>query len=167
MKISIIKSCSEHLKYSQVIMELIFIEAEKKNMIEWAKEDIEKMITSGMSVIAIYGDEAIGFCGCWEWENYLEIAALIVDSNHRKHGIGTALFEELLNIAKSRVGKKEIIVMPNTLSARIAHHYNFFNKQKKYFNEEVWKACRTCREYENFPCCHCEPAVYQAKEDAE
>ncbi len=80
----IIVSSTLYCNLSKKIEEMIAIEAEKGNMLKWKEQNLAKVIAKGDAVLAITGEDVIGFASLNCWRNYTEICALVVSPLYRE-----------------------------------------------------------------------------------
>lgn len=159
MSLKIIIGKESEGKYAKNLCSFIRVEARRKKMLAWDLATIEDSICAGHSLLAFMDDKLAGHVCVAEWRNYTEICALIVDEKYRRHGIGTRLLKEAVGLAGKLAPKKHIIILPNEKSYPISKRSGFQEKSKAYFESEIWDACSSCGEKDNFPNCHCRPMI--------
>ena len=126
-------------------------------MLHWSLENLAESIKSGNSLLAFEGKKLIGHVCLFEWNDYVEVCALIVGVDSRGQGIGTQLIKEAVRLAKQKFGRKKLIMLPNAESYPIGRKAGFSEKGKNYYEPEIWGSCHLCEEFKCFPDCHCRP----------
>ena len=157
--IKIVTGNALHSHFSKNWEKMIDPEAKKNKMLKWNEADLKKAISDSNSVLALVGEEAVGFVCLILRQKYVEICALIVTPEHRKRGIGMALMEKAISLAKEEHSDKSIILFSNEISSRMCEKFGFVIADKKSLNIETWKACDVCPEHKNFPDCRCQPMM--------
>lgn len=157
--VKIVTGNASHSHFSGNLEKMIGPEAERSKMLKWNEADLKKVINDGDSVLALVGKEIVGFTCLILYQKYVEICALIVASEHRKNGIGMALMEKAVNLAKEKHSDKIIILLPNKVSFYMGEKFGFIVTDKNSFDNEIWEGCVLCLEHKNFPDCHCQPMM--------
>lgn len=157
--VEIVASNASHSHFSENLEKMIDPEAKKSKMLKWSEADLKKVINDGNSILALTNKETVGFTCLILYQKYVEICALIVASEHRKKGIGMALMEKAVNLAKEKHSDKIIILLPNKISFHMGKKFGFIVTDKNSFDDEVWENCIFCLEHKNFPDCHCQPMM--------
>jgi len=143
------------------IKKMLDIEVAKSTMTAHSEEEIKTAIANGDALTAFIEDVVVGYVELIHWKDYLEISALIVDEKYRRCGIGSALIEEAVKLAKTKHSEKELIALTNVISTEIICKHGFVQKKKDWFSDEIWELCSGCQEEKIFPDCHCVPLVYE------
>ncbi len=106
----------------------------------WNSNILESELKNPFSkyIIARLETEVVGFAGVIDTVDQMEITNIVVKKNFRKNGIGNALIQELIRLAKYN-GKEEITleVKSTNLVAIKLYEKNGFKKtglRKKYYN---------------------------------
>jgi GNAT superfamily N-acetyltransferase len=109
-------------------------------------------IESGRAVLALRGDELVGFGYFSEWEGgkYLSHSGLVVREDFRGRGLARRLKERILRASQALF--PEAITMSLTTSPAVQalnRSLGFRDAPLEALtsDEEFWKGCRTCRNY--------------------
>lgn len=145
--------------FSKKLEEMIEVEAKKRKMLAWKEATLSEVIDKGDAVFALVDCGMVGFVCLTLYIQYVEICALIVVSEHRNKKIGSSLMEKAISLAKEKYPDKAIILLSNTISFYMGEKFGFTVVEKSIFDNEIWESCVFCREYKNFPQCHCRPMM--------
>ncbi len=159
MEIRVASGNEKSNEHAQLLSGMIDGEAKRNKMLAWDAVTLEASIEQGHSLLAFENGRLVGHICLFPWKNYVEICALIVDSERRHCGIGTALLRKSLELSEELFGHKPVIILPNEDSFPLSRKAGFEEKQKLYFEGEIWESCVLCREHKKFPNCHCKPMI--------
>ena len=159
-KLSVETANESHLNLVDDIWQMITIEAQQNNMVTQSPEAIKEQITKGDAILAFMNGQVVGYVCLEHWTNYIEIGALTVKPNYRQHRIGTKLTQSVLRLALSKYPEKSTIILPNQISSQIMLKLGFVEKEKDFFDPEIWSLCSACIDQPNFPNCRCQAMIW-------
>ncbi len=97
MDISIVPLNYEHIKEVSNLSASAFPKAEQWDVFS-LKGELVKHISH--SFVALHQDKVIGFVGMWIIVDEAQINTIVIDSNYRNTGVGTALLTHIINYCK-------------------------------------------------------------------
>ncbi len=97
MDISIVPLDYEHIKEVSNLSASTFPKAEQWDVFS-LKGELVKHISH--SFVALHQDKVIGFVGMWIIVDEAQINTIVIDSNYRNTGVGTALLTHIINYCK-------------------------------------------------------------------
>ncbi|MFN3840473.1 MAG: GNAT family N-acetyltransferase [Cyclobacteriaceae bacterium] len=117
-------------------------------------EYIEKKMEEGKSVIAVTRDGTwVGFCyiEAWEHEKYVANSGLIVAPPFRKTGVATAIKRKIFELSRQRYPQAKLFGLTTGLAVMKINSdlgYEPVTYSELTTDEEFWKGCRSCVNYE-------------------
>jgi hypothetical protein len=145
----------KHLQYVDEI--LATIEAATKvrgtGIAKRRPEYIAQKMNEGKAIIAMKGDEFVGFCYIESWSHgeFVANSGLIVKSDHRGHGLAKRIKQTAFNLSRSLFPNAKIFGLTTGLAVMK------INTQLGYvpvtFSEltadtTFWKGCESCINYD-------------------
>ncbi|MFH0739532.1 MAG: GNAT family N-acetyltransferase [bacterium] len=132
-------------------------------MLKRDESDIVAKIVSQEAFLVLNNKKPVGYVELDAWpieakiENNLlvEIGGLVVDPEYRHRGIGTDLVKEAVQLSQKRFPGRRIITLANKNSFPIFEKAGMEEIEKRYLPEALWSVCPRCKDYDNFPSCHC------------
>ena len=109
------------------------------------RADIEKNLPH-FHVVEIDGE--LLACGSLEHftEELAEVRSLMVRTDIKRSGLGRAIVQELINLARSRKVKR---LMALTYVPEFFHRMGFKTVNKEIFPEKIWGICVNCYKFHN------------------
>ena len=117
-------------------------------------EYIQSKMDEGKAVIALTPDEAwVGFCyvEAWEHGKYVANSGLIVSPAFRKSGVATEIKRKVFELSRKRYPKAKIFGLTTGLAVMKINSdlgYEPVTYSELTNDEEFWKGCRSCINYE-------------------
>ena len=110
----------------------------------WSKEALEQELLNENRIYILAKDEntneILGFAGISIIFNEAELMNIVVKKNKRKHGIGKALLEKIINICiENNIEVVKLEVNENNISARNLYKSCGFiqtGKRERYYNNK-------------------------------
>jgi GNAT superfamily N-acetyltransferase len=115
---------------------------------------IEKKMDEGKAVIAVTTEGAwVGFCyiEAWEHEKYVANSGLIVSPPFRKTGVATAIKRKIFELSRQKYPEAKIFGLTTGLAVMKINSdlgYEPVTYSELTTDEEFWKGCRSCVNYE-------------------
>lgn len=115
---------------------------------------IQKKMEEGKAVIAVTKDGTwAGFCyiEAWEHEKYVANSGLIVSPPFRKTGIATEIKRKIFELSRKRYPNAKIFGLTTGLAVMKINSdlgYEPVTYSELTTDEEFWKGCRSCVNYE-------------------
>lgn len=155
------QTSADDAKFVGQIYELTRSEMNENNLAIKDRAQISREIIDERSFIAVDENSRVfGYVSFHEWHCGIEIMSLVVRSDRRRQGLGSALVAAIVDYARSRFPGKDIIAMANHNSAPIIVRNGFASYSKFAVADELQEACAGCQEEKDFPNCHCQPLIY-------
>lgn len=155
MDIKIEISNESHLHYAPVICELIQVSAAERGtgIALRALSYIEKKLASGNAVVAIDGEQLVGFCyiETWSHDNYVANSGLVIHPAYRKQGLAAAIKRVAFNYARAKHPDAKVFGI--TTSAAVMKINSELGYQPVPFSEltqddAFWNGCQSCPNYD-------------------
>lgn len=115
---------------------------------------IEKKMEEGKAVIAVTtAGTWVGFCyiEAWEHEKYVANSGLIVSPPFRKTGVATAIKRKIFELSRQKYPESKIFGLTTGLAVMKINSelgYEPVTYSELTTDEEFWKGCRSCVNYE-------------------
>jgi hypothetical protein len=115
---------------------------------------IRRKMEEGKSVIALTPeDEWVGFCyiEAWEHDKYVANSGLIVAPAFRKSGVATEIKRKIFSLSREKYPHAKIFGLTTGLAVMKINSdlgYEPVTYSELTNNEEFWKGCRSCVNYE-------------------
>jgi len=155
MQAKIVVANHSHGKYSTAICEMIEEAAQKRGtgIAKRKPEYILEKITEGNAVIALHGDDVIGFCYIESWEDkkYVVNSGLIVHPDFRKTGLAKSIKKEIFLLSKDKYPNAKLFGITTSMAVmRINSDLGYkpatFSELTK--DEAFWNGCKSCTNYD-------------------
>lgn len=155
--LEILRGRKEFVKFASTIRNLIEEEAEQNNMLPRNTESIISEMICGSCFLALKDEELFGYVAVAPWDELelTEIMSLITVPQYRRKGVGTALAEKAFELAKVLYPNYKIIALANQNSRGIFQKQGLIQIPKLSLPEQLWSVCPECKDFVNFPDCHC------------
>jgi N-acetylglutamate synthase-like GNAT family acetyltransferase len=117
-------------------------------------EYIEKKMEEGKAVIAVTSEgEWVGFCyiEAWEHGKYVANSGLIVSPAFRKSGVAKEIKQKVFNLSRQKYPDSKIFGLTTGLAVMKINSdlgYEPVTYSELTNDEEFWKGCRSCVNYE-------------------
>ena len=117
-------------------------------------EYIEKKMEEGKAVIAVMPDKTwVGFCyiEAWEHDKYVANSGLIVSPAFRKSGVAKQIKQRVFNLSREKYPNSKIFGLTTGLAVMKINSdlgYEPVTYSELTNDEEFWKGCRSCVNYE-------------------
>lgn len=117
-------------------------------------EYIQKKMDEGKAVIAVTPEGTwVGFCyiEAWEHEKYVANSGLIVSPPFRKTGVATAIKRKIFELSRQRYPQAKLFGLTTGLAVMKINSdlgYEPVTYSELTTDEEFWKGCRSCVNYE-------------------
>ena len=141
-------------------------------------EYIERKMEEGKAVIAVTADGTwVGFCyiEAWEHGKYVANSGLIVSPAFRKSGVAKEIKQKVFNLSREKYPDSKIFGLTTGLAVMKINSdlgYEPVTYSELTNDEEFWKGCRSCVNYEILKSkerknCMCTAMLYDPVEAAE
>ena len=165
-----------HISYAQLICDTIE-EAAKRRGTGIAKRTPEYIISkikSGNAVIALDGDNFVGFCyiESWSHNKFVANSGLIVHPNYRGLGMATRIKQKIFEHSRAKYPEAKIFGITTGLAVMKMNSqlgYKPVTFSELTTDEAFWKGCQTCKNYDvlqrtNQTMCLCTGMLYDPNE---
>ncbi|MCW5910812.1 MAG: GNAT family N-acetyltransferase [Cyclobacteriaceae bacterium] len=138
---------------------------------------VRMKINEGKAVIAVTKDGTwVGFCyiEAWEHEKYVANSGLIVSPPFRKTGVATEIKRKVFELSRKKYPESKIFGLTTGLAVMKINSdlgYEPVTYSELTTDEEFWKGCRSCVNYEILVAkgrknCMCTAMLFDPVEDA-
>jgi hypothetical protein len=178
-KIIIREATPEDKKYAETItMEMAeSAKARGTGIAKRSPDYIEQKMDEGKAVIALTKDGTwVGFCyiEAWEHEKYVANSGLIVAPAFRKSGVATDIKKKVFSLSRKKYPEAKIFGLTTGLAVMKINSdlgYEPVTYSELTNDEEFWKGCRSCVNYEILKSkdrknCMCTAMLYDPVEKA-
>ncbi|MCX4263999.1 MAG: GNAT family N-acetyltransferase [Muribaculaceae bacterium] len=174
-QVTVMFASEEHTKYADLIVKLIYESALQRGtgIARRSPQYIIDKIKGGKAVVALYGDQLIGFSYIESWSHgdYVATSGLIVDPEFRKLGLAGRIKNKTFELARRRFPYAKIFSITTSLpvmklNSRLGYKPVTFSELTQ--DEEFWKGCEGCKNYDilcrnNRRMCLCYGMLYDPK----
>ena len=175
-KVTVEVASDKHLKYVDEILRTIESAAKDRGtgIAKRRPEYVESKIKEGKAIIAMDGDNFVGFCyiECWGHESFVANSGLIVKSDYRGQGVATRIKKKAFELSRERFPDAKIFSI-TTGAAVMKMNYQFGFRPVPFSeltdDPEFWKGCEGCRHFDilkshDYKMCICTGLLYDPKE---
>ena len=154
-KITIQVAGEAHYKYAQAICDLIAESAKQRGtgIAKREPEYVKEKMATNKAIIALQGEELVGFCyiETWGHENYVANSGLIVNPAYRKQGIARRIKKVAFDHARNKYPKAKVFGITTSgtvmaINSDLGYRPVTFSKLTQ--DEEFWKGCQSCPNYD-------------------
>ena len=147
---------ADDLKYAELITAEMASSAEKRGtgIARRSPEYIIKKMEEGKAIIAVTpGGEWVGFCyiEAWGHEKFVANSGLIVAPEFRGQGVATAIKRRIFELSRLKYPQAKIFGLTTGLAVMKINSelgYEPVTYSELTDDEEFWKGCRSCVNYE-------------------
>ena len=164
-----------HLVYAERICQLIYESALQRGtgIAKRSPEYIASKITGGKAVVALEGDNLVGFSyiECWGHGDFVATSGLIVDPAYRRAGLAAQIKVRTFELARARFPYAKIFSITTSLpvmklNTRLGYKPVTFSELTD--DKEFWAGCEGCCNYDilvrnNHRMCLCTGMLYDPK----
>ncbi len=166
----------EHAHFAERICDLIYESALQRGtgIARRSTDYITSKITGGKAVVALDGEELIGFSyiECWGHGDFVATSGLIVDPAYRHLGLAGRIKEKTFELARTRFPYAKIFSITTSLpvmklNSRMGYKPVTFSELTD--DEEFWQGCKGCVNYDilqrnNRRMCLCTGMLFDPKQ---
>lgn len=174
---NIIVASEEHIKYVDEILETIAVAAKARGT-GIAKRDpeyVKKKMREGKAIIAMHGDDFVGFCYIESWghEKFVANSGLIVKNEYRGHGLAKKIKHKAFELSRKKWPNAKIFGLTSTLAVMKINTelgYKPVTFSELTDDPSFWKGCQGCINYDvltrnNFTKCICTGMLFDPAKD--
>lgn len=140
-----------HVSYTQIILDTIETAAKVRGtgIARRSPEYVELKIREGKAIIALQGEEFVGFCYIETWGNkqFVANSGLIVVDSMRGKGLAKAIKKRAFDLSRERYPEAKIFGLTTGIAVmRINTElgYSPVPYSELTDDESFWKGCETC-----------------------
>ncbi len=179
MKVSIEIAGEQHLSFAEDISKLIETSAQQRGtgIAKRTPEYIQRKMANGNAVIALLGEQLVGFCyvEVWSHGRYVANSGLIVAPEFRQNGLAKAIKEKAFNLARDKYPQARVFGITTSLAVMKINSqlgYTPVTFSELTQDEDFWKGCQSCPNYDilmrcNHRMCLCTGMLAPSKEEQE
>ncbi|MEZ4888368.1 MAG: GNAT family N-acetyltransferase [Chitinophagales bacterium] len=142
---------NHHALYAPAICKMIAESAAQRGtgIAKRSPEEIAAKIEAGKAVIALCGEELVGFCYIQEWQEgeFSSNSALIVHPHYRSRGIAKAIKEKAFELARQKFPNAKLFGLTTSLpvmkiNSELGYKPVTFNLIPS--DDQFWEGCKGC-----------------------
>ena len=170
--ISVITATSEHHRYISDILSAIHDATLEKGTSIVMRDPayLAQKMDEGKAVIALRGDEFVGFCylECWEGGRFVANSGMIVRPEFRGQGIASRIKSAIVQICRTMFPDAKIFGITKSqavikMSLRLGFSKASYSELTS--DPAFWKGCATCPHYHtllanNGQACECQGLIF-------
>lgn len=144
-----------HLKYAISICKMMEAAAQIRGtgIAKRKPAYIQKKMSQGHGVIALDGDEVVGFCyiESWEGHRYVANSGLITHPNYRKIGLAKAIKETTFKLSKQQFPEAKLFGITTSMAVMKINSnlgYKPVTFSELTQDENYWNGCKSCANYD-------------------
>ncbi len=155
MKVQLMVATSNHTELAEQIVELIATAAKLRGT-GIARRDpmyIRKKMLEGKAIIAMDGEQPVGFCYIETWDNkkYVVNSGLIVHPDYRGIGLASKIKEAAFNLSRKKYPGVKLFGITTSLAvmkinSKLGYKPVTFSELTQ--DEAFWKGCESCPNYD-------------------
>ena len=154
-KVTVEVATGKHLKYVNEILATIESAAKDRGtgIAKRKPEYVESKIKEGKAIIAMDGDNFVGFCyiECWGHESFVANSGLIVKSDYRGQGVATMIKKKAFELSRERFPDAKIFGLTTgqavmNINTKLGYVPVTFGELTD--DPTFWKGCESCVNYD-------------------
>jgi len=169
---NVIIANASHTSYADVICKTIEESANVRGtgIARRTPEYILKRIENGNAVIALDGDQFVGFCYIEQWGHgkFVANSGLIVHPDYRGKGVAKLIKKKIFEHSRTKFPNAKVFSITTGLAVMKMNSelgYKPVTFSELTDDQEFWKGCQTCRNYDvlqrtNQSMCMCTGMLY-------
>ncbi|MEZ4918122.1 MAG: GNAT family N-acetyltransferase [Saprospiraceae bacterium] len=155
MSIQVTVASGEHLHHAEAIC-IMMEEAARVRGTGIAKREpsyIQDKMLHGDAIIALDGDDVIGFCyiNSWDEGNYIANSGLIIHPDYRKTGLARSIKKQTFDLSKRRFPDAKLFGITTSLAVMKINSdlgYKPVTFSELTQDEAFWQNCQSCKNYD-------------------
>lgn len=175
MNVVIHIATSSFVSYAQEICDLIYESAQARGtgIAKRSAEYIAEKINAGKAVIALDGEQLVGFAyiETFSHQRFVANSGLVVHPNYRNQGLAKKIKLKIFNLSRKLYPNAKIFSITTGLAVMKMNTELGFKPvtfSELTDDEEFWKGCQGCRNYDilqrnSYKMCLCTGLLYDAK----
>jgi GNAT superfamily N-acetyltransferase len=176
--VNIVIADTTHYRFADAICETINKSAVERDtgIARRTPEYIKSKMENGNAVIALDGDNLIGFCYIERWDHgkYVANSGLVVHHDYRGQGYAKKIKQKIFELSRDKFPDAKIFGITTGLPVMKINYelgYQPVTFSELTTDEAFWKGCQTCKNYDvltrtNRKMCLCTGMLYDpAKKD--
>lgn len=155
MNIKIEVASAEHEKYAEAICQLIEDSAKARGtgIAKREPEYIKTKLNAGNAVIALNGEDLVGFCYIEKWDHgkYVANSGLIVNPNYRKLGLARAIKKRIFQLSQDKFPQARVFGITTSLAVMRINSslgYRPVTFSELTQDDAFWKGCSSCPNFD-------------------
>ena len=140
-----------HLKYASSICAMMEAAAKIRGtgIAKRQPDYLENKMQEGKAIIALWGEEVVGFCYIenWEGQKYVANSGLIVHHEHRKTGLAKAIKKATFQLSKKKFPNARLFGITTSLPVmKINSDLGYIPVTFSELTQDdiFWKGCQSC-----------------------
>ncbi|MEN6618211.1 MAG: GNAT family N-acetyltransferase [Rikenellaceae bacterium] len=176
MDVNICVANISHVKYAEKICELVYISAQERGtgIATRTPEYIAEKMIAGKAVIALAGDEIVGFSyiETWSHSKFVANSGLIVAHEYRHSGLARRVKAKIFELSRKIYPDAKIFSITTGLAVMKLNTELGFKPvtfSELTDDKEFWKGCEGCKNFDilqrnNHKMCLCTGLLYDPAE---
>ncbi|MBK5195006.1 MAG: GNAT family N-acetyltransferase [Proteiniphilum sp.] len=175
MNVVIHIATSSFISFAQEICDLIYESAQARGtgIAKRSAEYIAEKINAGKAVIALDGDQLVGFAyiETFSHQRFVANSGLVVHPDYRNQGLAKKIKRKIFDLSRKLYPNAKIFSITTGLAVMKMNTELGFKPvtfSELTDDEEFWKGCQGCRNYDilqrnNYKMCLCTGLLYDSK----
>jgi hypothetical protein len=176
MDVNICVANISHVKYAERICELVYISALERGtgIAKRSPEYIAEKMIAGKAVIAIAGDEVVGFSyiETWGHSKFVANSGLVIAHDYRQSGLARKVKARIFELSRTKYPDAKIFSITTGLAVMKLNTELGFKPvtfSELTDDKEFWKGCQGCINFDilqrnNHKMCLCTGLLYDPAE---
>lgn len=172
MDVNICVANISHVKYAERICELVYISAQERGtgIAKRTPEYISEKMIAGKAVIALAGEEVVGFSyiETWSHSKFVANSGLIVAHEYRQSGLARRIKARVFELSRKMYPDAKIFSITTGLAVMKLNTELGFKPvtfSELTDDKEFWKGCEGCKNFDilqrnNHKMCLCTGLLY-------
>lgn len=155
MKFTITVASEAHFGYAEAICELIEASAKARGtgIAKRQPEYVRTKMANGNAIIALSGEELVGFCYIETWSHgkYVANSGLIVAPEFRGHGLARSIKRHAFKLARTKYPEARVFGITTSLAVMKINYelgYRPVTFSELTQDEAFWNGCKSCPNYD-------------------
>src|SRR5690625_4610518 len=166
-----------HYLYASIICDTMFESAKARGtgIAKRTPELIIEKMKEGNAIIALDGQNFVGFCyiETWDHEKFVANSGLIVNPEYRGMGMARKIKNKIFQLSKEKYPKAKIFSITTGLAVMKMNSdlgYKPVPFSELTTDKSFWKGCQSCPNYDilkrtKYKMCLCTGMLYEPKEE--
>lgn len=155
MAVKLLVATAEHGVHAETITEMMALAAQQRGtgIAKRSPVYVREKMEQGKAVIALDGNEPVGFCYIETWGHgkYVANSGLIVHPDYRKLGLAKQIKTRIFQLSREKYPESKIFGITTSLAVMKINSdlgYEPVTFSELTTDEAFWKGCQSCRNFD-------------------